>query len=333
MKKDKKPKVSVIVPVYNGKKHLDECIASICGQTMKELQIICVNDGSTDNSLEILKKWQKADSRIEIINIKNHGTGYAINTGIGAAFGEYIAEVDCDDFVDPDMYEYLYSIADGADVVKSGYYSYYCDGRDYPYSLVDKNQTFRPIDLDYMTRRLVFNFQPSFWTAIYRTEFIEDNHLYWNETPGASFQDTSIIFKINALCRKMVWTDRSFYHWRVGETHSITGTKWPMAVIYEYGVMEEFLNNHEELLLPLRDILSRMRFGTYSWNLTRIKDKDRDEFVKKAAADLQRDNDYQDVRYYTEDAWKNYLIWMKEPDRFLEAVRKAEENERAEKGS
>ena len=123
MNKNYIPKVSVIVPVYNGEKHLDECLASICGQTMKELQIICVDDGSTDSSLDILKKWEKKDPRIEIVDIKNHGTGYAINTGIYRAFGEYIAEVDCDDFIDPDMYEYLYKLIKrtDADVVSADY--------------------------------------------------------------------------------------------------------------------------------------------------------------------------------------------------------------------
>ena len=326
MNEMKWPKVSVIVPVYNSAKHLDQCLSSISGQTLRELQIICVNDGSTDNSLDILRTWQQRDPRIEIINIENHGTGYAVNTGICAAFGEYIAEVDADDFVDPDMYESLYAISDGADVVKSGYYSYYSKDRDLPYSLVDKVQSFKPIDLDYRSRLLVFQFQPSFWTAIYRRRFIEDNNLFWNETPGASFQDTSIIFKINALCQKMVWTDTSYYHWRVGEEHSITSTKWPYAVIYEYAVMENFLEEHKELQLPLRYILSRLRFGTYSWNVSRIADEDKLEFVKKAAVDLKRDNDYQDVRYYQEEAWKSYLLWMNEPDRFYEAVRKAEEN-------
>ena len=328
-----RPKVSVIVPVYNNEDHIDECLQSIVDQTLQDIEIIVINDGSTDRSRHILHNWTKEDSRIQVINQVNKGTGASINYGISIARGEYIAEVDGDDFIDPDMYEYLYSIADGADIVKSGYYSYYEQGRDYPYSLVKEVQRFCPIELDIMSRFLVFSFQPSFWSAIYRREFIWNNNLYWNETPGASFQDTSIIFKMNALCKSMVWTDRSFYHWRVSEPHSITSNKWPYAVIYEYACMENFLEEHIELQLPLRAILSKLRDGTYSWNASRLVGEEQKTFIEKAAADFQRDNDYQDIRFYMDvnrdtgemilERWFRHEAWRKDPDKYYELLNKA----------
>ena len=103
------PKVSVIVPVYNAEKHLDECIDSIVNQTLKDIEIICIDDCSTDNSYLILKEWAKKDKRIKVLRNKyNRGTGATINYGIRMADGEYIGEVDCDDFIDHEMYEYLY---------------------------------------------------------------------------------------------------------------------------------------------------------------------------------------------------------------------------------
>ncbi len=101
-------KVSVIVPVYNAEKYLRRCIESIQKQTLKDIQIILVNDGSTDNSLSICKEYQKRDNRIEVIDTANMGVSSARNTGIEAAIGEYIGFVDADDWIEPEMYENMY---------------------------------------------------------------------------------------------------------------------------------------------------------------------------------------------------------------------------------
>ncbi len=104
-------KVSVIVPVYNVEKYLEECIESLINQTLTDIEIICINDGSTDNSLKILEELQKKDNRIKIINQKNSGVSSARNNGIENATGEYIGFVDSDDWIDSDYYEKLYNTA------------------------------------------------------------------------------------------------------------------------------------------------------------------------------------------------------------------------------
>lgn len=116
------PKVSVIIPVYNVEKYLKDCIKSICEQTLEEIEIICVNDGSTDNSLEILNELSKNDKRIVIINQKNAGAGAARNRGISAATGKYLGFVDSDDLIYPTMYEELVNKAEKtqADMVITG---------------------------------------------------------------------------------------------------------------------------------------------------------------------------------------------------------------------
>ena len=109
-------KVSVIVPTYNVEPYLRECMDSIIGQTMKELEIICVNDGSTDGSLAILKEYAEKDSRVVLIDKQNAGYGCAMNDGLDRATGEYIGIVEPDDFVDRHMYEDLYRIAKEKDL-------------------------------------------------------------------------------------------------------------------------------------------------------------------------------------------------------------------------
>ena len=101
------PKISVIVPVYNVEKYLARCLDSIINQTLADIEIICINDGSTDNSLEILNDYAKKDSRIKIIDQTNAGLSCARNAGMQIAQGEYIGFVDSDDWIDLDFYEKL----------------------------------------------------------------------------------------------------------------------------------------------------------------------------------------------------------------------------------
>ena len=108
-------KVSVIVPVYNVEKYLERCLDSLVSQTLEDIEIICINDGSTDKSLEILYKYAEKDERIIVINQKNQGMSYSRNKGIEVATGKYIGFVDSDDYIDKDYYEKLYSVATSYD--------------------------------------------------------------------------------------------------------------------------------------------------------------------------------------------------------------------------
>ena len=103
--------VSIIVPVYNCAQFLNRCMDSLVNQTLKDIEIICINDGSTDNSPEILQEYAAKDSRIKIINKENGGLSSARNRGLAAAQGEYLGFVDSDDWVDLDFFEKLYNAA------------------------------------------------------------------------------------------------------------------------------------------------------------------------------------------------------------------------------
>lgn len=104
-------KLSIIVPVYNVEKYLPKCLESLIKQTLKDIEIICVNDGSMDNSLAILKEFASKDSRIKIIDNQHQGVAKTRNTGIEQSTGEYIGFVDSDDYIDIDFFEKLYNSA------------------------------------------------------------------------------------------------------------------------------------------------------------------------------------------------------------------------------
>ena len=118
-------KVSIIIPVYNASRFLTRCLDSLVNQTLKEIEIICINDGSTDDSSIIIKKYvKKYPSKVYLYNIKNSGPGYARNYGIKKSIGEYIGFVDSDDYVDHEMYEKMYkkAVSSNAEIVICDYY-------------------------------------------------------------------------------------------------------------------------------------------------------------------------------------------------------------------
>ena len=119
-------RVSVIVPVYNTAKYLRQCLQSLREQTLKDIEIICVNDGSTDDSRQIIDEVTAADNRFKSIHKNNTGYGHSVNMGIRAAQGQYIGIVESDDFAEPDMFRSLYNAAERnqVDFVKGNYNTY-----------------------------------------------------------------------------------------------------------------------------------------------------------------------------------------------------------------
>lgn len=125
------PKVSVIIPVYNIEESVGTCLQSVTGQTFRDLEIIVVNDGSTDGSLEVIKRYAATDSRIVIVDKQNEGLAYARRSGLQVARGEYVQHLDGDDYLEPDAIEVLYSkaVEEDADMVSFPFYFDYPDRR------------------------------------------------------------------------------------------------------------------------------------------------------------------------------------------------------------
>ena len=164
------PKVSVVLPCYNVAPYIGACLDSLVNQTMGDIEIICVDDKSTDNTVAIIQERMEQDSRIKLIELpKNSGVSVARNTGIDAATGEYIGFVDPDDYVDLDFYEKLYNkiVAENADICVSNVKEHLLDG-----SVYIRN---------YMPRRIIKDkryFNYTVWCAIYKTSFIKENKIY-----------------------------------------------------------------------------------------------------------------------------------------------------------
>ncbi len=237
-------KASVILPVYNVEGTLERALESVCAQTLEDIEIIAVNDGSTDASPEILARAAERDERIRIVTQENAGYGAACNRGLSEAQGEWIAIVEPDDWVEPHMLQALCKAAEefedaapaseeraerasqGAspaetpnrfrvDVVKAAYFeehptfSAFCP---YKGRVKTAHQPFTIADegADRLLRH-----HPAIWSAIYRREFLEENDIRFVEAPGAGWTDNPFLYDTLLRAQTIVYRDEAFYHYRI----------------------------------------------------------------------------------------------------------------------
>jgi len=218
-KKSTAPVISVLVPICNVAKYLPKCLDSIIAQTMDDIEIICINDGSTDNSLEIIKMYAAIDSRIIVIDKKNSGYGDSMNAGLKAAKGEYIAIVESDDFISKNMFEELYELTlEGTvDVVKGNFWDYYEDGVNLPKADVNQERAGIPDSKEPFTLSENGQFSwghPSVWSAIYRNEFITKNNISFIAAKGGGWVDNPFYYETLCAAESIMWTSTPYYYYR-----------------------------------------------------------------------------------------------------------------------
>lgn len=217
------PQLTIIVPVYNVEKYLEQCLKSIEAQTFTDFTVLMFNDGSTDNSPEILKSFAARDERFNFIDKKNEGYGKTCNRGFDMAQTDWVTIVEPDDFIDPGMYEGLFSSLKSSkanpDIVKGSYWEYY-DGTDgYTESIRTPNlTTFGP-----KVRRLstiegnieLLIHHPSIWSSLYRRDFINREKLRFVEVPGAGWADNPFYFAALNLAKQILWVPKQYYFYRM----------------------------------------------------------------------------------------------------------------------
>ena len=207
-------KVSVVIPVYNAQNYLNRCLDSIINQTLKELEIITVNDGSTDDSLNILNRYKIQDNRIKIIDQKNSGTGIARNNGIKIAKGEYITFIDADDTIEETMIEKLYKkiLQEQSDMVV-------CNINRVDSKLGKKIGTRVYSDIDKVTffkYILSFQYKSFVWAKLYKKSlFLTNNILFPPELKHN--EDNATFFKFVYYAKKVTFLKEYLYNWMIVE--------------------------------------------------------------------------------------------------------------------
>lgn len=285
--------VSIVVPVYNVETYLRECMDSIVNQTLKEIEIVCVNDGSTDSSLQILQEYERKDSRIKIIDKPNSGYGNTMNIGLQSAQGEYLGIVESDDYIEPDMFKRLYETAVlyEADVVKSDHYVFTT-------SKGNKKQIYQNICTPNFYNRIlnaevcedIFDFSMMNWTGIYKRDFIESKHIMHNETPGASFQDNGFWFQVFCQAKKMLFINEAFYHYRQDNPNSSINNKNKVYTICEeYDYIQKFVVSNQKRGEDFYNIFWKKKVFNYLHTYKRLLEKYKIPFLKRIGEEFKED--------------------------------------------
>lgn len=247
--------VSVIVPTYNTEAFLDQCLLSIRNQTHTELEILCVNDGSTDGSLAIMQRHAAEDARIRIIDKENGGYGAGCNRGIAEARGEWVSIIEPDDWIDSTMYEEMLAFAAGfsrpVDIVKTPWWDikYWDDPermKPYPCLLTGRvRRSEAPATIRELPQLLAYH--PAIWSALYRRDFLLEAGIRFPEYPGAGWADNPFLIDTMCQARGIVYLDRPFYRYRADLPGSTRNHATPEAVTRPFDRWLAMLNRVEEL--------------------------------------------------------------------------------------
>lgn len=217
------PLVSVIVPVFNAEPYLDQAIDSIRSQTLDNIEIICLNDGSTDDSLEIMQRHAGADARIRIINKANQGYGATCNRGLEEATGTYIAIVEPDDWIEfgmfEEMFEFADSIGENIDIIKTPYWRIWMPDTPQQRKMncsykARIRPSMQPFTVNDPGTVHLLRHHPSIWSALYRKGFLTSNNVRFKEIPGAGWADNPFLIQTLCLANSIAYLDKAFYCYR-----------------------------------------------------------------------------------------------------------------------
>lgn len=225
------PKVSVILPCYNGEKYLRQCLDSILNQTLGDLELICVDDGSTDRTPEILREYERKDPRVRILVQSNGGAGAARNNGLDHAKGEFLSFLDADDFFEPQMLEEAVKAAESnrADYVVFGADRFEMESDRFvqvPWTIQRQDlPPYMPFSYRQLTGNVFLSFVGWAWDKLYRRSFVEEKNLRFQEQRTTN--DMLFVFSGLITAKRIAVVDKVLAHQRrgVGDSLSVTREK------------------------------------------------------------------------------------------------------------
>ena len=261
------PKVSVIVPVYNVEKYIEKCLDSLVNQTLKDIELIIVNDGSTDSSEQIILKYKDKYSNIMYLTKENGGLSDARNFGIPHATGDYIAFLDSDDYVELSLYEKLYkkAIETDADMVECDFYWEYSETK----MIHDRNAKYKDKSDMYANARVVA------WNKLYKREVLLNSGVQFPK--GLRYEDLEFFYKILPKLRKIELIEEPLIHY-VQRNNSITYTQnektRDIFTILDNIIDYYKANNiYDEYKQELEYMYTRILFASSFKRMTKIADK------------------------------------------------------------
>lgn len=297
------PKISVIIPVYNVEKYLAECLTSVVNQTFKDIEIICVNDGSTDNSPKILKEFAQKDSRIRIINQENQGLSAARNTGLDVATGEYVSFIDSDDFVRTDLY---------ADIQKL-----------LPAELICFNAKIFPISEKYRTlqnytqcqfdgeqpmeEKLILKTNVHVWNKVFRTSIIKENNIRFPK--GLYFEDFPFVCEYMLSINSVKFFGGKGYYFYRQQPNSLMNNCSHKSIHHLFVWHYLYDKLKERKLLDKYPNLINKLFRTYTILAYRYSDEASKDSILKTAQEYASEISYKGLDELIDALINNKMIY------------------------
>lgn len=317
------PKVSIVVPVYNVESYLEEALRSLQNQTLKEIEVLVINDGSKDSSLKIIQRFVENDTRFRVFDVANGGIGKAFNIGVENAKGEYVAEFESDDYAALNAYERLYDTAKqfDTDVVRCNWIEFSQEEEIVRDVLWEQPELYNKL-IELSSTEMIVQVYP--WNAIYRRETLINNGVKWDEEIK-SYGDTGLFWKVNAAAKNVVFIKDALYYYRQDN---------PNSTVNNVGTKAGYLFDQFKLIrlsLIEQNNFSRFKkqfyeqmFEKYFWvveKLTGFRDKNISKVMAEIASDfkiaLDEDkmsetdfsltNEFQKIVASPEDYYKSYL--------------------------
>lgn len=323
-------RVSVVIPVYNVKKYICPCIDSIRRQTLKDIEIICVDDGSTDGCSEILDEYAKKDNRIKVIHKPNSGYGHSMNVGMDAATGEYFAIVESDDVIEPNMYQKLYAVAENydLDVIKADFYRFVeVDNKmdRTRFNIAGSGMYNRVIDADQEKGLVLKNSAVYTWSGIYKRKFLYENNIRHNETPGASYQDNGFWFQTMSMAQKIYFYKEPFYCLRRDNPNSSIYNKSKVYCIRdEYEFILKYIQERPDIYDKVIPYYWKARFGAYEFSYNRIADEFKSEFLDHFIEVMKTAKERNELKReaFRNNEWREVQTLVKGKEEYEKVVRK-----------
>lgn len=301
--------ISIVVPIFNMEKYLKKCIESIINQTYTNLEIILVNDGSTDKSANICDEYKKIDKRIKVIHKENGGLSDARNNGIKIAKGKYIGFVDSDDWIDLNMYENMYNemINSNADIVICGRVIEYGDGKStkwYNKGRLEMNNIEALISLNSFCC-----FDMAAWDKLYKTKLFDDIAYPY----GKKCEDSYTTYKLFDKCKKIIYLPECYYHYYQREGSISNNTKVNMDYIYgSYEQLKYIEKKHPEILYVAKANYAFSNNAMYHYMLEKnIKDKNKMKQMLNEAKKYKKD--VYNNKYISNKKKLNFFIFIRMP--------------------
>ena len=289
-----KNKISVIVPIYNAEKYLKKCIDSLVNQTKKELEIILVNDGSTDNTEKIIKKY--TDERIKYYKNDNHGIGYTRNFGINKATGKYIMFLDSDDYVEKNICEELFNKAekDDLDLVVCDFYKEYENGKKEEIITKSFNNSSLKNNPDIITEYLA----P--WAKLYKRDLLVNNNIKFVE--NLKYEDAPFVIEALDKAKSIGKVDKCLVHYIIhGNSETTVRDKRIFDILKIIKKIRDYAKEKDYLKDKIDKLTVRI-VTNYTIQQREQKDKkDAMKFIDEAFTLLKKEvPDYKSNKYYTD---------------------------------